>query len=116
MSENLLAIIIGENIVSQRKRLNISQKELAAKLSISYESMGRIERGKMFPKLGRLQEIAYFLQCPVASLFDDKRMQNNDNIAFINELVSTLTDKEQKAVIKVLLATIEAMKSKEKNT
>ncbi len=109
MSEKLLTIIIGKNIVSRRKKLNISQKELAAKLSISYESLGRIERGKMAPKFGRLQDIAFCLQCTVASLFVEPDNIEEKRNKFIEELFLSLSKKEQEALKDVILSTVRAM-------
>lgn len=37
--------IVGANIANRRRQLNISQKELAARLDITQDAMNRIERG-----------------------------------------------------------------------
>ncbi len=113
MSEKLLAVIIGENIVSQRKKLKLSQKELAAKLGISYESMGRMEHGKMFPKMGRLQELAHHLQCSVASLFQNPSDETNERAKVLAELLEPLSPNSQEAVMTVVYATVHAIKTKE---
>ena len=63
MVENKLALIVGENIPDRRRRLGLSQKELAERLEISQDAMARMEKGRIAPKMGRLQDIADTLQC-----------------------------------------------------
>ena len=41
MVENKLALIVGENIPDRRRRLGLSQKELAERLEISQDAMAR---------------------------------------------------------------------------
>ena len=40
-----------------------SQKKLAERLEISQDAMARMEKGRIAPKMGRLQDIADTLQC-----------------------------------------------------
>ena len=43
MATNKLAVIVGENISERRRRLGLSQKELADRLEISQDAMARVE-------------------------------------------------------------------------
>ena len=63
MAENKFALIVGENISDRRRRLGLSQKKLAQRLEISQDAMARMEKGRIAPKMGRLQDIADTLQC-----------------------------------------------------
>ncbi len=63
MAENKFALIVGENISDRRRRLGLSQKKLAERLEISQDAMARMEKGRIAPKMGRLQDIADTLQC-----------------------------------------------------
>ena len=58
MPDKKLAEIVGENISERRRRLGLSQKELADRLEISQDAMARMEKGRIAPKMGRLQYIA----------------------------------------------------------
>lgn len=53
MSETSLSILFAQNIAQQRKRLGLSQKELAIRLDITQEAMVRIERSKTAETNGR---------------------------------------------------------------
>ncbi len=63
MAENKFALIVSENISDRRRRLGLSQKKLAERLEISQDAMARMEKGRIAPKMGRLQDIADTLQC-----------------------------------------------------
>ena len=63
MAENKFVLIVGENISDRRRRLGLSQKKLAERLEISQDAMARMEKGRIAPKMGRLQDIADTLQC-----------------------------------------------------
>ena len=63
MAENKFALIVGENISDRRRRLGLSQKKLAERLEIRQDAMARMEKGRIAPKMGRLQDIADTLQC-----------------------------------------------------
>ena len=63
MAENKFVLIVGENISDRRRRLGLSQKKLAERLEISQDAMARMEKGRIAPKMGRLQAIADTLQC-----------------------------------------------------
>lgn len=114
MSAQLLSQILGENIVAQRKRLGLSQKELAFKLKISYESLGKIERGVMSPKISRFEDFAKYLQCSVAFLFEYKTsdvIQNNAKV--VAELLNSLPPNGQEAFMAIMYATANALMKKE---
>ncbi len=66
---NELTLLIGKNIATRRKKLGLSQKELAQKLDVTDNAIIRMEKGMIAPKMGRMQEIADTLECPVVSLF-----------------------------------------------
>lgn len=57
---------IGERIKAARLKAGITQEELAAKLNITYQSIGQWERGKRTPKPQTLKRIADALGVPVS--------------------------------------------------
>ena len=61
MVEKELAQIVGENIATRRKRLGISQKELALAIDVTQDAMVRMEKGRIALKITRLPDIALAL-------------------------------------------------------
>ncbi len=110
MPKNTLAETIGKSIVHYRKQLDLSQKELAAKLCITHDSMSRIERGIVSPKMERLQDIANALQCSVSSLFQVASPSIQERALAIAETLESLSPKEQEAVLNVMYSTVKALK------
>ena len=108
-----LAVLLGRNIVSLRKRLQINQKDLAERLDITSDAMMKIEKGTIAPKMGRLQEIADALQCPVSSLFLDENTNSANEIAYtIAESMRGLSHEDTKYVTQLLDSTILYIKNK----
>lgn len=60
---------IGKKIQKQRKRINLTQEELAEKIGISRAYMGFIEQGRNSASLEVLQKIAKFLHISLKELF-----------------------------------------------
>ncbi len=115
MSKSVLAVIIGENISSRRKKLKLSQKELAVKLGISYEAMCRIENGNSSPKITRIQEIAEHLDCTIGALFQENSDRNNnaqERAEIIGGLLGTISEESQEAVMSIVYASVKAFKKK----
>jgi transcriptional regulator with XRE-family HTH domain len=102
MAENKLAVIVGENISDRRRRLGFSQKELAERLGISQDAMARMERGKIAPKMGRLQDIADNLQCTVAFLFRTHDDATDERAANIADILKALPADGQEALVELV--------------
>lgn len=77
MAENKFALIVGENISDRRRRLGLSQKKLAERLEISQDAMARMEKGRIAPKMGRLQDIADTLQCSLTCFALTMKLQKS---------------------------------------
>ncbi len=114
MSDDLLLKTMAQNIAMRRKMLNLSQKELAAKLGITKESMSCIERGVRAPHLLRLQEIADHLQCTVLFLLGNDSPTVENRARVLAELLERLSPKNQEAVMAVVYATVEALRGEER--
>jgi len=109
MSENQLSVIVGENILFQRKKLGLSQKELADKLQISQDAMARMEKGKIAPKMGRLQNIADNLQCTVAYLFRTNDEMTEERASTIADIIKPLPPKGQEAMVDFVASAVSIM-------
>ena len=68
---------LGKNIKNYRLKYNLSQEELAYRLSINLSNISRIENGQQFLSAQLLQLIADVFDIPVSKLFEE---ENNLNI------------------------------------
>ena len=62
-------MIIGSNIRTFRERLNISQEELAFKISSTRNYIGCIERAEKYPSVAFLLDIANALKVNLNDIF-----------------------------------------------
>ncbi len=109
MGENQLAVIVGENISLQRRKLGMSQKELAERLEISQDAMARMEKGKIAPKMGRLQDIADNLGCTVSYLFRTPGALTEEYAANIADSIKVLSPSGQAAMLDFVVTTVRVM-------
>lgn len=72
--------IIASNIISLRKKHNMTQNELAEKLNYSDNAVSRWERGDVTPSVETLQQISEIFSVPLESLFKENVVVvlNND--------------------------------------
>ncbi|WP_439360472.1 helix-turn-helix domain-containing protein [Bradyrhizobium sp. DASA03007] len=70
MTWNDLDARIGERIRRQRKRIGLSQKELAGRLDIVFQQLQKHESGTSRVPASRLYEIAKALNTPISHFFD----------------------------------------------
>ena len=59
---------VGERIMLARRRLRLTQRELAERIGISHVALGDIERAKSRPDLDNLAVIADALGVPLSQL------------------------------------------------
>ena len=62
---------VGARIRMRRLMLDMSQHELAAALSLSFQQVQKYETGSNRIGAGRLQQLAGILEVPVSFFFDD---------------------------------------------
>ena len=77
---------LAEKIRLMRKKAGLTQKEVADKLGITYQSYGQYERGVRKPKYESIQRLATVLNCDIAEFLtpaEEKEM-------FIGELAENL--------------------------
>jgi transcriptional regulator with XRE-family HTH domain len=63
-------MLLGARIKELRKRVGLSQDQLAEKVGIESKYLSRIEVGKRHPSLDALERIADSLQVEMKELFD----------------------------------------------
>jgi len=108
MSE--IALLLGNKIRELRKSKNMSQEELAFKASISPAHLGQIERATKNPTLDTIKQIADALEVPLHSLFlfnigYAKSVDESAIIKKINIQLSTMTEKQQKEILRLIRIT-----------
>lgn len=75
---------VGQNIKNARKRAGLTQKELAQKLGLSFQSIAQWENDLRNPKIETLRKIAKALECTPAELDNSlaASMSVGDNIRY----------------------------------
>lgn len=68
--------IIAENIARRRKKLGMTQKELAEKLDISDKTLSRWETDKQVPDALMIPEIAKALELSISELYGVAESEN----------------------------------------
>lgn len=97
-----LAELVGQNIAKRRKLLGLSQKELATRLDITQDALNRMEKGRIAPKMGRLEDIAAHLDCAVPFLFRRDSEALQDRAAAIADILATLPAAGQEALVNLV--------------
>ncbi len=91
--------IISNNLISLRKKNNLTQNELAEKLAYSDNMVSRWERGEITPSIETLQKISEFYSVPLASLLEehsveektkDEKIDNMKKFSFVLMLMTTV--------------------------
>jgi len=96
---------VGNKIREERRRLKLTQEELAEKADISANFLGHIERGTKRATLNTLKRIADVLQIPIGTLFATERtyrLPRED--LFIKRFMSLVRDRkgeEKELVLKI---------------
>lgn len=89
---------IGNKIANARKKINFSQADLAEKVSISSQAVGKWERGESMPDIATLNKLAeifgvdlnYFSENSAITGNNDS---NNPNINLVNEFQNAVPEK-----------------------
>ncbi len=72
-SKQKIYSIIGKRIKEERKNLNLTQEEFAAKVNMSYKFLSRIESSAEKPSLDMIIKLSNALNVPIVSLFIEKK-------------------------------------------
>lgn len=85
----------GEQVMLRRRRLEMSQEELAERAHLSRNAISEIERGRTNPSLTTICVLAVALGTSPASLFEGlEGLATSDDV---RELVKTLTPRAQES-------------------
>nr|DAZ18289.1 MAG TPA: helix-turn-helix domain protein [Caudoviricetes sp.] len=90
---------VGENIKKIREKKGMTQKELADKCNIIYQTIGKYERDLLNPKYETLQKIATALDISYFELLDISETTKESNIQKItlNVEIKNIDEETKKA-------------------
>jgi transcriptional regulator with XRE-family HTH domain len=102
MLQKSLAKVIGENIARQRRKIGLTQRQLAERLDIGQDALSRMEKGSISPKIARLRDFSAALECSVASFFHEQDENVKQRTETIAELIQPMSAQEQDAVVRIV--------------
>ncbi|WP_183237684.1 helix-turn-helix transcriptional regulator [Bradyrhizobium sp. CIR18] len=107
MTCNDLDARIGERIRSQRKKIGLSQKELASQLDIVFQQLQKHENGTSRVPASRLYEIARVLNTPISHFFDvdeHKSVARTSRLSDVSAIMDVQKGKMAKQVLELITA------------
>ncbi len=96
--------ILGLRIMQRRKQLGINQSELAEQIGLSEHQISNIETGRSYPRMKSFIKICEILEVN-ADYFISGTMKDEIDENII-DMISSLSEEEQKTVWKLLDAYI----------
>ena len=69
--ENVLYIVVGERLKDARKKAKLTQSKLAKKLNISFQQIGKYEKGENGLNAIRILQISNILNLPKSYLLEN---------------------------------------------
>ncbi len=100
--------LLGLRIRELRRRAGLTQEQLAELLGIDQKHMSRIELGKSYPSLDRLERIANTVNIPLSDLFKFGHLKSESDIRKqVAEMVAQLGEKDLKRLYRILEALLE---------
>lgn len=104
--------LLGARIREIRKARGLTQEQLAEMVDIEQKHVSRIELGKNYPTIDRLEKIAAALNIPLISFFDFLHLEIDDEHAVnIEEMIKDLDEDSRKIAYKMIKAIINTLKS-----
>ena len=92
--------LLGGRIRELRKGLKMSQEQLSEMIDVDPRYISRIELGKCFPSLEKLERIAEALNAEMRELFDyEHHREELDVQDVISKMLGAVEDKKQKQLI-----------------
>ena len=96
-----LKTIVGQNIMEKRKLRGLTQDKLAELVGIGQQSLSRMEKGRIAPKLERLPVSAEALQCSVVDFFRTPDLEDDVLASSIADLIRPLSPQSRDAVLSI---------------
>ena len=91
---NLNSRLMGSFLQTERKRMGMTQSDLAEKLSVSPQAVSNWERGETFPDISQLPDLADTLHCSVDAILSGGKgcggFRRHITVAQMQEALSAL--------------------------
>lgn len=95
--------LLGARIKEIRKNRGLSQEQLAELIDVEPRHLSRIEVGKSYPTIDRLEKIARVLETPMGNFFD--YMHLNDQATrgkTVEEMMKGLPEEYQQIIYRIV--------------
>lgn len=99
--------LFGLRVRELRKRLNLSQEELAEKVKISPKYMSRIEMGHQFPSTEILSKLADVLDIEIRDFFEYEHTVGN--VRDLKKTLATIIDEADEEKLRLLVKVARAV-------
>jgi len=102
--------LLGERIRELRKIRGLTQEQLAELVDVEQKHVSRLELGKSFPTIERLEKIAVALNVQLRDFFEFIHLADPDTRTnSINEMLKGLNEDNQKIAYKVFRGIIKSL-------
>ena len=97
--------LLGARIKELRKACKLSQEELAEIIGVEPQHMSRIESGRSYPSIDRLERISMALQVPLKDFFEFMHLEDaSERSENIGVIAKNLSEERQRFVFRMLKA------------
>jgi len=108
---NNTKVLLGARIREIRKARGLTQEQLAEMIDVEQKHVSRIESGKSYPTIDRLEKMAAALNVPLMSFFDFLHLEDDDDVAVnLEAMLMELDGNSRKLAYRLIRATIKALK------
>jgi transcriptional regulator with XRE-family HTH domain len=97
-----LSKAVGDRVRQRRKKLGLTQEELAGRAGIDTSYVGQLERGLRHPSLRVLACVAEALEMQVADLLREKPRQDSPVLRELQRTLGTLPPAQQQAILEIV--------------
>jgi transcriptional regulator with XRE-family HTH domain len=103
--------LLGERIRELRKSRGLTQEQLAELIEVEQKHVSRLELGKSYPTIERLEKLADALKVPLRDFFDFIHLANWDmQSKSIEKMMKELDEDNQKVAYKVFRGIVMSLK------
>ncbi|MDD2338532.1 MAG: helix-turn-helix transcriptional regulator [Geobacteraceae bacterium] len=105
--------LLGERIRELRKVRGFTQEQLAEYIEVEQKHVSRLELGKSFPTIERLEKIADALNVPIRDFFDYIHLADiGTRTKSIEELLKCLDEDNQKIAYKIFRGVVQSLQDR----
>lgn len=104
-------VLLGARIKEIRKARGLTQEKLAEMIDVEQKHVSRIESGKNFPTIDRLEKMSAALNVPLMGFFDFLHLEEDDDgVVNLEAMLMELDGNSRKLAYRLIRATIKALK------